>query len=77
MRTAGSAARAGKGVSGPVRRPAVLDFGLRDPDDGAYLPPAAAGGAHPTTGNGRDFPAPRYGPVGVRSPRAFLDQDPV
>ncbi len=54
--------------------PADLAFGLRDPDDEVYLATAAAGGAILITGNVRDFTEPRYGPVGILSPRAFLDR---
>ena len=49
-------------------------FGLRDPDDEVYLATAIAGGAVLVTGNRRDFTEPRYGPVQVLSPRAFLDR---
>ena len=49
-------------------------FGLRDPDDEIYLATATAGGAVLITGNSRDFTEPRYGPVAVLSPRAFLEQ---
>ena len=54
--------------------PEDLVFGLRDPDDEVYLATAAAGGAILITGNRRDFTEPRYGPVEVWSPRAFLDR---
>ena len=54
--------------------PANLAFGLSDPDDEVYLATAAAGGAILITGNTRDFTEPRYGPVEVLSPRAFLDR---
>ncbi len=53
--------------------PADIRFGLRDPDDEVYLATAAAGGAVLVTGNLRDFTEPRYGPVEIWSPRAFLD----
>ena len=52
--------------------PADLTFGLRDPDDEVYLATAAADGAILLTGNTRDFTEPRYGPVEIWSPRAFL-----
>ena len=54
--------------------PADIVFGLRDPDDEVYLATAAAGGAVLITGNSRDFTDPRYGPVEIFSPRAFLDR---
>ncbi len=54
--------------------PADLAFGLRDPDDEVYLATAEAGGAILVTGNKRDFTEPRYGPVEIWSPRAFLDR---
>ena len=57
-----------------VVEPAGVAFGLRDPDDEAYLATAAAGGAFPITGNSRDFTEPRYGSVVILSPRAFLDR---
>ena len=69
-----------RAVIGEIERLAVLVepvevvFGLRDPDDEVYLATAAAGGAVLITGNSRDFTEPRYGPVAVLSPRAFLDQ---
>ena len=54
--------------------PADVAFGLRDPDDEIYLATATAGGAVLITGNNRDFTEPRYGPVEIFSPRAFLDR---
>jgi len=57
-----------------VVEPADAAFGLRDPDDEMYLATAMAGGAVLITGNKRDFTKPRYGPVEVLSPRAFLDR---
>ena len=54
--------------------PAIIVFGLRDPDDEVYLATTAAGGAVLITGNTRDFTETRYGSVEVWSPRAFLDQ---
>ena len=53
--------------------PAEITFGLRDPDDEVYLATAVGGGAVLVTGNMRDFTEPRYGPVEVLSPRAFLE----
>ena len=67
-------------VIGEIARLAVMvepedvRFGLRDPDDEVYLATAAAGGAVLVTGNMRDFTEPRYGPVEIWSPRAFLDR---
>ncbi len=49
-------------------------FGLNDPDDEVYLATAVAGGAVLITGNRRDFVKPRYGPVEIISPRAFLER---
>ena len=57
-----------------VVEPAKVVFGLNDPDDEVYLATAMAGGAVLITGNRRDFTEPRYGPVVVFSPRAFLDR---
>ena len=57
-----------------VVEPADIAFGLRDPDDEVYLATATAGGAILITGNHRDFTEPRYGSVGVLSPRTFLDR---
>ena len=54
--------------------PANLVFGLHDLDDEVYLATTAAGGVNLITGNRRDFTEPRYGPVEIRSPRAFLDR---
>jgi len=54
--------------------PADVAFGLRDADDEAYLATAIAGGANLITGNRRDFTEPRYGPVEILSPRAFIDR---
>ena len=54
--------------------PADVVFGLGDPDDEIYLATATAGGAVLITGNRRDFTEPRYGPVEIFSPRAFLDR---
>ena len=54
--------------------PGAVVFGLRDPNDEIYLATATAGGAVLITGNSRDFTEPRYGSVGVFSPRSFLDQ---
>ena len=54
--------------------PADVEFGLRDADDKIYLATAIAGGANLVTGNRRDFTEPRYGPVEVFSPRAFIDR---
>ncbi len=53
--------------------PAATVFNLRDPDDEVYLATAVAGGAVLVTGNTRDFSKPKYGPVEVFTPRAFLD----
>ncbi len=67
-------------VIGEIERLAVtvepvdVVFGVRDPDDEVYLATAAAGGAILITGNTRDFTEPRYGPVEIWSPRAFLDR---
>ncbi len=49
-------------------------FGLADPDDEVYLATAVAGRAVLVTGDRRHFTEPRYGPVEVLSPRAFLDR---
>ena len=57
-----------------VIEPADIAYGLHDPDDEVYLATATAGGAILITGNNRDFTEPRYGPVEVLSPRAFLDR---
>ncbi len=57
-----------------VVEPAEVVFGLNDPDDEVYLATAMAGGAVLITGNRRDFTEPRYGPVEIFSPRAFLDR---
>ena len=57
-----------------VVEPADAVFGLSDPDDEVYLATAMAGGAALITGNRRDFTEPRYGPVEIFSPRAFLDR---
>lgn len=57
-----------------VVEPAEVVFGLNDPDDEVYLATAMAGDAVLITGNRRDFTEPRYGPVEVFSPRAFLDR---
>ena len=57
-----------------VVEPAEVVFGLNDPDDEVYLATAIAGDAVLITGNRRDFTEPRYGPVEVFSPRAFLDR---
>ena len=57
-----------------VVEPADTVFGLNDPDDEVYLATAMAGGAVLITGNRRDFTKPRYGPVEVVSPRAFVDR---
>ena len=57
-----------------VVEPAKVVFGLNDPDDEVYLATAMAGDAVLITGNRRDFTEPRYGPVEVFSPRAFLDR---
>ena len=54
--------------------PADTSFGLADPDDEVYLATGAAGRAALVTGNRRHFTEPRYGPVEVLSPRAFLDR---
>ncbi|MCY4607566.1 MAG: PIN domain-containing protein [bacterium] len=67
-------------VIGEIERLAVtvepvdVVFGVRDPDDEVYLATAAAGGTILITGNTRDFTEPRYGPVEIWSPRAFLDR---
>ena len=42
--------------------------------DEIYPATATAGGAVLITGNSRDFTEPRYGPVVILSPRAFLDR---
>lgn len=65
-----SAARSG-GVCGRVIVEAVRrhEVVLSDP-----LATAVAGDAVLITGNRRDFTEPRYGPVEVFSPRAFLDR---
>jgi putative PIN family toxin of toxin-antitoxin system len=55
-----------------VVEPAASAFGLHDPDDEVYLATALTGGAVLVTGNTRDFTEPKYGPVEVLSPRAFL-----
>lgn len=57
-----------------VVEPADVMFGLNDPDDEVYLATAIAGDAVLITGNRRDFAKPRYGPVEIFSPRAFLDR---
>ncbi len=57
-----------------VVKPAETLFGIRDPDDEVYLATAVAGGAVLVTGNTRDFTEPKYGPVEILSPRAFLDR---
>ena len=57
-----------------VVEPTDIAYDLRDPDDEVYLATATAGGAVLITGNSRDFTEPRYGPVEVLSPRAFLDR---
>ena len=57
-----------------VVAPADAVFRLRDPHDEVYLATAAAGGAVLVTGNTRDFTEPKYGPVDVFSPRAFLER---
>ena len=57
-----------------MAEPAEAVFGLHDPDDEVYLATAGAGGAVLVTGNTRDFTEPKYGPVEVLSPRAFLDR---
>lgn len=54
--------------------PADVTFGLHDPDDEVYLQTATAGDAALVTGNRRHFTEPRYGPVDVLSPRAFIEQ---
>ena len=65
-----------------IRRKAVVveptpgTFGLPDSDDEVFLSTAKAGGADLITGNTRDFTAPRYGPIKVFTPRAFLDRPP-
>ncbi len=57
-----------------IVEPAILEFGLRDPDDEVYLATAVAGDAVLITGNLRDFTELRYGSVEVWSPREFLNQ---
>jgi len=57
-----------------VVEPADIIFGIRDPDDEVYLATAVAGDAVLITGNSKDFTKPKYGPVNVFSPRAFLDR---
>ena len=57
-----------------VVEPAQTVFGLNDPDDEVYLATAVAGGAGLITGNSRDFTEPRYGPVEIFTPRAFLER---
>ena len=57
-----------------VVEPADIVFGIRDPDDEVYLATAVAGDAVLITGNSKDFTKPKYGPVNVFSPRAFLDR---
>lgn len=54
--------------------PENITFGLGDSDDEIYLATAVAGSAVLITGNTKDFTKPKYGPVEILSPRAFLDQ---
>lgn len=54
--------------------PATVAFGLRDPDDEAYLATAEAGEAIPVTGNTRDSVETRYGEVEIWSPRTSVDR---
>ena len=54
--------------------PANVVFGISDPDDEVYLATAVAGDAVVVTGNSKDFTKPKYGPVEIFSPRAFLDR---
>ncbi len=49
-------------------------YGLHDSNDKVYPATATAGGAVPIADNRRDFTEPRYGPVEVLPPRAFLDR---
>ena len=57
-----------------VVEPATTVFQIKDPDDEIYLATAVAGNAVLVTGNRRDFTEPKYGPVEVLSPRAFLER---
>ena len=54
--------------------PAIVAFGLRDPDDEVYLATAEAGEAILVTGNTGDLVETRYGEAEVWSPWTFVDR---